>query len=129
MGNSECDLRVEVIGEAFDNVENANSTGDNNEDIAGVDINADIRYFRFSSRDFGGFICKIKISDMKDVKSIEETCVGYLNEVLTKYNFIELKERLMRTEFHVHISLKEILQGSSGETFYICDCPRVLEEI
>jgi hypothetical protein len=82
----------------------------------------DIRYFRFSSKIVGGFLCKINISDNINIKLITETCVRYLTEVLLKYNFIELLKKVIDINFHIHSSLEEIIKGDSGKLFYICEC-------
>ena len=91
--------------------------------------NIDIRYFRFSSKNFGGFICKIKISDDTTIRSLENECLEYLMEVLLKYNFAKLIEKIMGKKFYIHAPLQDILKGPCSKIFYICDCPPHLEEI
>jgi hypothetical protein len=94
-----------------------------------TDIN--IRCFRFSSEIFGGFLCKINISDNNTtnaitVNLIEKECVRYLTEVLLKYNFKELVTKIMNTNFHIHSSIEEIIKGNYSKIFYICECKKHL---
>ena len=85
-----------------------------------MDINPYIRIVEGSSRLFGGFKINIDIRRHDSVDQITEEWQNNLEEVLKKYNFIDLLNTMKTKNFHIHTqSFEEIL--TDPKVIYICD--------
>jgi hypothetical protein len=85
-----------------------------------MDINPYLRVVEGSSRLFGGFKIQIDIRHYDSVNDITEEWKNNLQEVLVKYNFIDLLNTMKTKNFHIHTqSFEEILMDP--KVIYVCD--------
>ena len=85
-----------------------------------MDINPYLRIVEGSSALFGGFRIQIDIRHYDSVDDITEAWKNDLENILKKYNFIDLLNTMKTKKFHIHTqSFEEIL--TDPKVIYVCD--------
>ena len=85
-----------------------------------MELSPYMRTVEGSSRIFGGFHIHVDVRHYDSVEQITEEWINNLQEVLQKYNFIDLLTTMKTKNFHIHTqSFEEIL--IDPKVIYVCD--------